>query len=281
LDDEPRGPARAEDRPAASAPHADAPQDVRDFYERTGWQRTAGGEYVDTRLFVDTRAVMAPYRARARARLAPLLAGGGRYFLDAASGANPAAEFSSGYTCHVCVDFTQRALREARDQLGARGRYVHADLARLPFRDGSFQALYSAHTLYHLPAVPQRQALRELARMLAPGAPGVIVYVSAAVVRLGRWLRARTGRAQGWRPGLWPLAYGELARELRMAGLRPTLRPYQLLHQSLTRRLIPDDALGATLLAMLSRLEAALPGWLARASYMRLIVVRGREEERP
>jgi SAM-dependent methyltransferase len=251
-----------------------APEDVYRFYAERGWRRTATGAYLDTDLFVDTRPVMAAYRARSRARLKALLAGTGRYFLDAASGANPAIEYSHGYRWHVCVDFTQAALSEARLQTGARGLYVRADLARLPFRAGSVQAMFSAHTLYHLPPEAQHAAVHELARCLAPGAPGVIVYTSAGLQRLGRWLRRRLGGTPASRPGLWVMPRAWLSGELSAAGLRPRVRVHQVLHHALTRRLVPDNRLGAALLRALAWLEGALPGPLARVGYMLLFVVR-------
>lgn len=250
------------------------PEDVYRFYAERGWRRTDTGAYLDTDLFVDARPVMAAYRARSRARLKALVAGGGRYFLDAASGANPATEYSDGYRRHVCVDFTQAALCEARAQAGERGLYVRADMARLPFRAGSVQAVYSAHTLYHLPPEAQRLAVHELARCLAPGAPGIIVYTSSGLQRLGRWLRRRLGGTPAARPGLWVMPRAWLSGELRAVGLRPRVRVHQVLHSALTRRLIPDNRLGAALLRVLAWLEGALPGALAHAGYMLLFVVR-------
>jgi SAM-dependent methyltransferase len=250
------------------------PQDVRRFYEERGWRRTANGAYLDTQLFVDTRAVMRDYRARAHARLAALFTGRGRFFLDAASGANPAAQFSENYGYHVCVDFTQQALREAREQLGARGLYVRADLAHLPLRAAGLDAVYSAHTLYHIPPPAQLAALRELARVRAPGAPLVIVYVQAGLNRAGHWLRTVSRRGMAGRPGQWVLGRGALLHELRAAGVDARVLGFQLLHHALTRALVPDNRLGAALLGALERLEALAPVPLGYVSYIILLVTR-------
>lgn len=49
---------------------------------------------------------------------------------------------------------------------------VQADAQALPFRDGSFDRVMSNHVLYHVP--DQRQALREMRRVSAPGGRAVI-----------------------------------------------------------------------------------------------------------
>jgi ubiquinone/menaquinone biosynthesis C-methylase UbiE len=84
--------------------------------------------------------------------------------------------YSAGYRWRVCVDISFRALVEARKKLGANGLYVLADVSNLPFRDNTFDAVVSLHTIYHVPKDEQETAFRELFRVLAPSRRGVIVY---------------------------------------------------------------------------------------------------------
>ncbi|HET7170220.1 MAG TPA: methyltransferase domain-containing protein [Gaiellales bacterium] len=71
------------------------------------------------------------------------------------------------------VDASDEMLREARRRPGAeRVGWRRADVARLPFRAGWFDAVHS-HLVLHL--VPDRPAvISELARVLAPGGRAVV-----------------------------------------------------------------------------------------------------------
>ena len=97
----------------------------------------------------------------------------------------------------------------------------HADARRLPFPDATFDLVVSAHMLEHLDE--PEAALREMARVLRPGAPLVIVA-------------ARGGLANGMIRLKWrhvPLSRWDLARRIELSGFRhvrtapigPLLRP--------------------------------------------------------
>lgn len=153
-------------------------QVVRDFYDNCGWERVDGA-YRDTVIFDDLRTVLAEYRRATHARVSRFLAASGEGFLDAGSGPIPHAEYvaySIGFVRRVCIDLSRRALTEARTRLGDHGVYVVADVTRLPFADGTFDASVSAHVLYHVPFDEQAMAAREIWRTLAPGRTAVIIY---------------------------------------------------------------------------------------------------------
>jgi ubiquinone/menaquinone biosynthesis C-methylase UbiE len=97
--------------------------------------------------------------------------------LDAASGAVQLEDYvalSERYRRHVCVDFSRRALVEARSRLGSKALCVQADVTALPFRDGAFDGVASLHTIYHVPVTEQPTAFSELHRTLHrdPHPPG-------------------------------------------------------------------------------------------------------------
>ena len=169
---------------------------VRDFYEQYGWSRDAAGRYRDTADFVDVRPAMAAYHQRAMARLKRMLGARGGRLLDAGCGALASAEYAglgAGFDKRVCVDFARAALLEARGKLGESGVFVQADVARLPFREGTFDAVLCAHVLYHLPPDEQAGAAREIHRALAEGGRAIIVYTwpDCLLTRLARWLNPR------------------------------------------------------------------------------------------
>jgi SAM-dependent methyltransferase len=72
----------------------------------------------------------------------------------------------------VGVDVSETMLRTAK-AAGRGGALVAGDGCALPFRDGTASAVLAVHVLYLLP--DPTAALREMARVLAPGGPLVVV----------------------------------------------------------------------------------------------------------
>lgn len=62
-------------------------------------------------------------------------------------------------------------------------RPVQADIARLPFRDGSFDAALSIDVLVHFPRGEEGRAFAEFHRVLRPGSPLVIRVSALDVLR--------------------------------------------------------------------------------------------------
>lgn len=168
---------------------------VKEFYNSFGWHTNADGVYKDTATFVDIRPVLDSYSHKTHMRVKEFIMPRGEYFLDAGSGAisHPEyLEYSSGYRWHVCIDISQRALVEAQAKLRDRGLYVIADVTRLPFKDGVFDAVVSAHVLYHVPADEQASAVLELQRTMNSGGSCVIIYTwpTCLLTRIARLFNA-------------------------------------------------------------------------------------------
>ena len=72
----------------------------------------------------------------------------------------------------IGVDMIAAGLRKAHD-LVPMARLLQADVCALPLADESLDAVVSANLLEHVP--DDRQALREIARVLRPGCPAAIV----------------------------------------------------------------------------------------------------------
>jgi SAM-dependent methyltransferase/uncharacterized protein YbaR (Trm112 family) len=151
---------------------------VQDFYDQAGW-KTIDGVFLDSLKFADRRPVVREYFQRIHQRARRCLNPTGRFILDAASGPIPHPEqsvYSEGFDYRICLDFSFDALRAARTKLGAKGIYILGDLTKLPLADHSLDAVISLHTLYHVPADEQKNALQEIYRVLKPGARAVVVY---------------------------------------------------------------------------------------------------------
>src|ERR1700751_1274461 len=95
---------------------------VRDFYEKTGWQAESGeAGYADAQLWEDLRPCAADYVSACRRKVLAFLPRSGERLLDAGSGPiqyPEYLEYSSGFAKRVCVDPSQRAPDEAPIHLG-------------------------------------------------------------------------------------------------------------------------------------------------------------------
>jgi len=281
-------------RPGGVAPGLGAEKElVKSFYDEFGWVKQAGGLFNDTAQFNVRTARAIAYQQYCNARINRWL-GGGHLLLDAASGAIPHAEYlrySAGYETRVCVDFSIRALAEARAKLGSRGLYLLGDLTRLPLADGAVDAAISLHTIYHIPPGEQAAAVDELVRVTRAGGRVVIVYVWArsaameAAFALRGWLgrTRRLGRASpvARPPGAGPAAptlyfqpqdYGWFARHV--ARRHPVrLRVWSAVSGAFQARFFSDGITGRLSVAAVKLLENALPALAGRFGQYPLFVI--------
>jgi len=166
-------------------------QEVRDFYDSVGWKEIAEGLYQNAR-YEDLRPVAREYTHRCHLRVKRYLLPRGGMFLDAGSGPiqyPEYLEYAVGFRYRVLEILAAVALRHARERIGSRGLYVVGDITHLPFERSAFDSLASLHVIHHLPPDEQVAGFRELARVLAEGGRGVIVYSwgeHSALMRLAR-----------------------------------------------------------------------------------------------
>lgn len=182
--------------------NAEIKQQVREFYDRIGWQMVGEGVYQNAR-YEDLRPVASEYIHRCHLRVGRFLKPSGRYLLDAGSGPLQYPQYltySQGYRYRVCLDLSIVALKEARKRTGEHGLFVVADVANLPFAPGVFDGIVSLHTLHHLPAADQERAYMDLYRVLAPGSSAVVVngWTVSPLMRAARPLVTLMERLGGW-----------------------------------------------------------------------------------
>ncbi len=138
------------------------------------------------------------YEDRAEAiALKALLPASGRLLLELGAGAGRNTPRYHGYQRIVLLDYSRSQLEQARARLGGSPRYVYvaADIYRLPFVDGLFDAATMIRVLHHMSDAPK--ALQQVRNVLAPGATFILEFANKQNVKaiLRYWL----GR-QDWSP---------------------------------------------------------------------------------
>ncbi len=174
----------------------DPAQDICSYegsdYQQTFWDR-GGRAYED--------------RAEALA-LGRLLPPGGRHLLEIGAGAGRNTLRYAGFEQITLLDYSVSQLEQARGRLGASPRftYVAADVYRMPFGAGSFDAATMIRTLHHL---PRPEAALERVREVVTGMGSFLLeYPNKRNLKaIARWLTRR----QGWSPfDLEPVEFARL-----------------------------------------------------------------------
>ena len=130
-------------------------------------------------------------------------------------GLSPGALLLSAVDRYTGVDFSKTGIDLARERfevVSTPHSFSVADVCNLPFEDGQFDAIYSAHMLYHIedPSA-QYQALQEMQRVLKPGGvlilhlanPWPVLFPLRALIRLvasSRLLKTLARRVRGSSP---------------------------------------------------------------------------------
>jgi len=126
-----------------------------------------------------------------------LLPPGGKRLLELGAGAGRNTPRYVNFEQVVLLDYSRTQLEQAQQKLGRDLRYVYvaADVYRLPFIPGLFEAATMIRTLHHM-AEPER-ALSQVRRVLRPGA--VFILEFASKLHLKSILRYVL-RQQDWSP---------------------------------------------------------------------------------
>ena len=278
---------------------------VRDFYDERGWQADSSGPtavYGDAQLWEDLRPCAAEYVSACRRKVLEFLDRGGELILDAGSGTiqyPEYLEYSRGFHKRVCVDVSQRAQAgEPLPALGAgRLQQRHRDTTPSPLimqlattpRVGRVVGpgvgehvqplldLVALHTIYHVDKDQQETAVRELVRVLKPGATAVVVYANPD--RLVARLKALAGRRKP-SPDSGPIYFfaHPLAWWRRFSDEAAIeIVPWRSLNANESRRLIPDNALGAAMFRAVLRFERTFPRAATQLGCYPMIVLTKQE----
>jgi len=150
-------------------------------YQTSFWEQ-GGREYED--------------RAEAIA-LKRMLPEGGKLMLELGAGAGRNTPRYAGFERIVVLDYSTTQLAQAQQKLGRSEQYIYvaADVYRLPFRDGQFDAATMIRTLHHMADAPK--ALSQIWNVLQPNA--VFILEFANKLNFKSILRYWLGK-QDWNP---------------------------------------------------------------------------------
>lgn len=262
-------------------------QQVREFYDQVGWSQVGEGLYQNAR-YEDLRPVSRDYIHNCHLRVNRHLASRGDLLLDAGSGPVQWPEYltySAGYRFRVCLDISITALKEARSRLGAKGLYVVADIANMPFKPDAFDGVVSMHAIHHIPASEHHRAYMELYRVLRPKQAAVIVngWYRPLIARLTRPLiqlqRILTGRPRLKHGEDDP--FGTFVNKMTPAwfdrefsgSFRYEIRVWRSLSPRILVNLVRNNAGGKMFLKLVYWLEERFPGLFGRIGVYPLIVL--------
>jgi ubiquinone/menaquinone biosynthesis C-methylase UbiE len=126
-----------------------------------------------------------------------LLPKSGRLLLELGAGAGRNTPRYSGFDRIILLDYSRTQLEQAQQRLGQSDKYIYvaADVYRLPFIDGLFDAATMIRTLHHMEDAPK--ALAQVKKVLGSG--GVFILEFANKLNLKAIFRYLLGK-QKWSP---------------------------------------------------------------------------------
>lgn len=151
-----------------------------------------------------------------------LLPHSGRLMLELGAGAGRNTPRYRNFERVVLLDYSRTQLEQARHKLGDSPRYVYvaADVYRLPFVAGLFDAATMIRTLHHMADAPK--ALEQVRSVLQPGAAFILEFANKK--NLKAVLRFALGR-QEWNPfTLEPVEFAALNFDFHPAAVRGWLQ---------------------------------------------------------
>lgn len=138
------------------------------------------------------------YEDRAEAiALKRMLPKGGKLMLELGAGAGRNTPRYAGFERIVVLDYSTTQLAQAQERLGRSDKYIYvaADVYRLPFRNGLFDAATMIRVLHHMADAPK--ALAQIQATLQPGATFILEFANK--LNLKAILRYGLGK-QSWSP---------------------------------------------------------------------------------
>jgi ubiquinone/menaquinone biosynthesis C-methylase UbiE len=147
-----------------------------------------------------------------------LLPPSGSLMLELGAGAGRNTLRYQGFERVVLLDYSRTQLQQAQERLGGSNRYIYvaADIYRLPFVDGLFDATTMIRTLHHMADAPA--ALHQVRNVLKPGSSFILEFANKRNIKA--ILRYAVHR-QSWNPfGHEPVEFAPLNFDFHPRAIR-------------------------------------------------------------
>jgi ubiquinone/menaquinone biosynthesis C-methylase UbiE len=151
-----------------------------------------------------------------------LLPAGGKLLLELGAGAGRNTPRYTGFGRIVLLDYSRTQLEQAQRRLGSSEQYTYvaADVYRLPFVPGLFDAATMIRTLHHLAAAAQ--AMQQVRQVLQPGAAFILEFANKRNLKS---IMRYALRRQAWSPfSREPVEFAALNYDFHPAAVREWLR---------------------------------------------------------
>jgi SAM-dependent methyltransferase len=146
----------------------------------------------------------------------------GQLLLELGAGAGRNTPRYTGFERIVLLDYSRTQLEQAQSRLGQSPHYIYvaADIYRLPFVDGLFDAATMIRTLHHMADAPL--VLRLVRKVLQPGAVFILEYANKHNLKaILRYVLKR----QDWNPSsLEPIEFEALNFDFHPRAVRNWLK---------------------------------------------------------
>jgi len=159
--------------------------ETKKYYDKEGWRKLKDGRLSDNVRWWEREH--GPLRTMSHQihilRISETLAqaGDSLNLLECGCGGNPELNLLDLSNHYTGVDFSSTGLEVADEKLRSQGvpyKLIEADACSLPFADESFDAVFSAHMVYHIrDPKGQATAFREMLRVTRKG--GIVVLILA------------------------------------------------------------------------------------------------------
>lgn len=264
-----------------------AEQSLLDYYGTVGWQEDLDTQTTaDAKRFEDLREHSRDYVSKCRLRVLQYIPKKGVNMLDMASGPIQFPEYltySKNFEKRYCVDLSAMALERARKKIGSHGVFLHGNFFDLDLKDNFFDCTLSLQTIFHIAKEKQEQAVRRLIQITKPNRPVIVVYSNPDSIRkyLALPVYLATKAKHLWlhlqgqepkrslyfhaHPNRWWYRFKDVA-EVK-------IEPCRLFDSHLQKVLIPNNRLGAKILAFIFKLEDRFPKFFVRFGQYPLIIL--------
>ncbi len=248
---------------------ASVSDNVARFYDGYGWVDQGGGESGEDRHFRQFPPAYARYTAQSTKRTLALFRNCRGSLLIVGCGDMPDShkQIAAGFDHVTCMDISTVALAIAERRLGPGASYLRESIVDTTLPDKQFDAVFCAHTIYHIDKAEQAKAIVQLMRVMKPGGRAVIVYANprSPVTIPGeilRWTKRQMGTRRDPRSAQSLLYYH--AHPLRWwrrfaTEYQVTFLPWEVIGSRPARALLRSDRLAAGFFKSAAWLETRIP----------------------